>query len=72
MLEVTLSQVDDERTSLDVAIERVTEAAQLHGMGVMVSRIADERYVVRAHPAVPYGFVRQPLESPTTHSKEPT
>lgn len=66
MLEVTLSQMGEGRTSLDIAVEQVSEAAQLHGTGVMITRIAKDRYIVRAHPAVPCGFVRQQLEEPNT------
>jgi hypothetical protein len=59
MLEVNVKKAADVDKALEDAITRVTEAAKHHQTGVMVTRIGPGRYIVRAHPAVPYGLTRQ-------------
>lgn len=57
MLEVNVHEAGD--NALEEAITHVTEAATRHQTGVMVTRIGPGRYIVRAHPAVPFGLTRQ-------------
>ncbi|WP_309107673.1 hypothetical protein [Arthrobacter sp.] len=45
--------------ALKDAIAEVAEAAMHYGIGVLITRIGAGRYIVRAHPAVPFGLVRQ-------------
>jgi len=59
MLEVNVTKASEADGALKEAISKVTEAAISHHTGILVTRIAPERYIVRAHPAVPYGFIRQ-------------
>jgi hypothetical protein len=59
MLEVNVKKAADVDQALEDAIAQITEAAKRHVTGVMVTRIGPGRYIVRAHPAVPYGLIRQ-------------
>lgn len=59
MLEVNVRTAAELDRALEEAITRVKEAAVDHGTGIMVTRIGTGRYIVRAHPTVPYGLVRQ-------------
>lgn len=59
MVEVHTENVADIDASLEEAIKVVTLAAERHHMGILVTRIQSGRYVVRAHPLVPAGLVRQ-------------
>lgn len=58
MHEVTVTNTGGTDQALKDAIAQVMDVAKRHKTGVMVTRIGIGRYVVRAHPAVPYGFVR--------------
>ncbi|MDQ0618115.1 hypothetical protein [Arthrobacter globiformis] len=62
MLEVNVKTAADVDQDLEDAIARITEAAKRHETGVMVTRIGPGSYIVRAHPAVPYGLIRQQHE----------
>jgi hypothetical protein len=62
MLEVNVQRAIDVDQALEDAIARITETAKRHETGVMVTRIGTGRYIVRAHPAVPYGLIRQQHE----------
>lgn len=58
MLEVTAT--DSALTdALASAVDVVSQAADEHRIGILISRIGTERYIVRAHPGVPYGMVRE-------------
>lgn len=59
MLEVNVPANEDERRALKEGIEAVTPAAIRHGVGILVTEITAGRYIVRAHPAVPSGYVRE-------------
>lgn len=59
MLEVNVSEAAELDRALEEAIAVITKAATQHHMGIMVTRTGVGRYIVRAHPAVPYGLVRQ-------------
>lgn len=59
MLEVSASEDMTEKTSLDAAITTVTKAANAYSMGIMITQIGANRFVVRAHPEVPKGLVRR-------------
>ncbi|AUZ33063.1 hypothetical protein C3B78_00185 [Arthrobacter sp. PGP41] len=61
MLEVTDAEGADLPGALGNAIAVVSRAADEHRTGILISRIGMDRYIVRAHPAVPYGMVRQSL-----------
>lgn len=59
MVEVNVSTVAELDQALEEAIAAVTEAAAQHHIGILVTRMSTGRYIVRAHPAVPFGLVRQ-------------
>lgn len=59
MLEVNVSKAEDLDLALEQAIAVITKAAAQHQIGVMVTRTGAGRYNIRAHPAVPYGLIRQ-------------
>jgi hypothetical protein len=59
MLEVHVKEASEVDSALEQAIEVVRKAAMEHRTGILVSRIGTGRYIVRAHPAVPFGLVRQ-------------
>lgn len=44
---------------LITAIEVITKAAAEHQVGILVTRIDTGRYIVPAHPAVPFWLIRQ-------------
>lgn len=58
MVEVTATEEATLGLALGNAIAVVSRAADEHSTGILVSRIGSDRYIVRAHPAVPYGMVR--------------
>lgn len=61
MMEVIATEGRDNLPeALRNAIAVVSRAAEEHRTGILVSRIALDHYIVRAHPAVPYGLIRQP------------
>jgi hypothetical protein len=59
MLEISVSEASEVDEALTKAIEAVQKAATEHRTGILVTRIDAGRYIVRAHPAVPFGLVRQ-------------
>lgn len=59
MLEVHVSKAEGLDQALEEAISEITKAATHHHMGIMVTQTGAGRYIVRAHPAVPYGLIRQ-------------
>lgn len=59
MIEVNVNDSSEEEHALNEAIERIKDAATRHHTGIMVTRLAPGRYIVRAHPAVPFGLTRQ-------------
>lgn len=59
LMEVTVADAAELDQVLGDAIAVVAEAADQHGVGVLVTRTGVGRYIVRAHPAVPYGLTRQ-------------
>ena len=61
MVEVRASQSDDVGRALEDAVRAVGGAADRHGTGIMITDVGGGRYVVRAHPAVPHGLVRELL-----------
>jgi len=65
MLEVNVVRADEVDNALKEAITVITGTAIHHGIGVLVTRTGAGRYIVRAHPAVPYGLIRQ------QHGEEP-
>ncbi|MEJ1191979.1 hypothetical protein ACFC25_12235 [Pseudarthrobacter sp. NPDC055928] len=58
-VEVRAGQSDDVGRVLDDAVRAVGEAADRHGTGIMITDVGEGCYVVRAHPAVPHGLVRE-------------
>jgi hypothetical protein len=59
MLEVTVGRGTGLDEALGQAVAVVSPSADEHRLGIMISRVDTDRYVVRVHPAVPYGLVRQ-------------
>lgn len=59
MLEVTVSEDITANASLDAAVTTVTKAANAYSMGIMITQIGTNKFVVRAHPEVPKGLVRR-------------
>lgn len=59
MLEIQVKHAFEVDEALTKAINVVQKAAVEHRTGILVTRIGAGRYVVRAHPAVPFGLVRQ-------------
>lgn len=59
MLDVTAPEASDLPDALGNAIAVVSRAADVHRTGILISRVGRDRYIVRAHPAVPYGMIRQ-------------
>ncbi len=50
------AQID---SKLDSAVHVVKPAAIRHRTGILITRTSPGQYVVRAHPAVPFGLIRQ-------------
>ncbi|MHA7193881.1 hypothetical protein ACX800_08945 [Paenarthrobacter nitroguajacolicus] len=59
MVEINDANTGEPDEALAHAVAIVTESASFHKVGVMITRIGTGSYIVRAHPAVPYGLVRQ-------------
>jgi hypothetical protein len=59
MLEVHVSSAGEVDLALEQAIAVITETAKHHLAGVLVTQIGAGHYIVRAHPAVPYGLVQE-------------
>lgn len=59
MLEIHVNQASEVDEALARATDVVREAAARHQTGILITRIGAGRYIVRAHPAVPLGLVRQ-------------
>ena len=59
MVEVNVTSAADVDKALEEAITVITKTATHHRVGVLVTRTGAGSYIVRAHPAVPYGLVRQ-------------
>lgn len=59
MVEVNVNEATGVDQALEDAISQVTGAAVRHQTGVLVTSIGQGRYIVRAHPAVPVGLIRQ-------------
>jgi hypothetical protein len=62
MLEVNVIEPGELDQKLQEAIDVVTRTAAHHHIGVLVTPTGVGRYIVRAHPAVPYGLIRQQHE----------
>lgn len=59
MVEVLVSEAEELDGALAEAITLVSTAATNHRLGIMVTRVGIGSYVVRAHPEVPFGLIRQ-------------
>lgn len=59
MLEVHGATPEELNQKLQDAIDIVTRAGAHHHIGVLVTPTGPGGYIVRAHPAVPAGLVRQ-------------
>jgi hypothetical protein len=59
MLEVHVKEASEVDDALDGAIKVVLKAADAHRTGILITRVDAGQYIVRAHPAVPFGLVRQ-------------
>ena len=59
MVEVTVKEASEASRAIQDAVATISDAAEVHQTGIMVTRVGPGSFIVRAHPAVPYGFVRQ-------------
>ena len=59
MIEVHVERAAELDQALDKAVDIISKAAHEHHTGIMITRIGVGRYVVRAHPDVPFGLTRQ-------------
>lgn len=59
MLEVNVGRASEVDNALEDAIAEITKTATYHRVGILVTRTGAGSYIVRAHPAVPYGLIRQ-------------
>lgn len=62
MLEVNVTSAAEVDSALEQAIAAITETARHHSTGILVTRIGVGSYIIRAHPGVPYGLIRQQQE----------
>lgn len=60
-LEVLATSASGLPDALANAVDVVSRAADEHRIGILISRIGTNHYIVRAHPGVPYGMIRQPF-----------
>ena len=59
MLEVNVASADEVERALEEAIAVITQIARHHQVGILITRTGACTYIVRAHPAVPFGLIRQ-------------
>jgi hypothetical protein len=59
MVEVNVTSTAGVDKALEEAIVVISETATLHRVGILVTRTGAGSYIVRAHPAVPFGLIRQ-------------
>lgn len=59
MVEVNVQSTAEVEPALEEAIAVIRETAAHHRIGILVTRTGAGSYIVRAHPAVPYGLVRR-------------
>ena len=59
MLEVNVESADDVERALEEAIAAISQIAEHHQVGILITRTGACTYIVRAHPAVPFGLIRQ-------------
>lgn len=59
MVEVRVPASRDARETLAGAVQLVRKAADQFSMGIMITYVGEGCYVVRAHPSVPHGLVRE-------------
>lgn|GEM_PF-6576442 len=59
VVEINVESADQLDQELDKAINDVSVAATSYRIGIMVTRLSAGRYIVRAHPEVPFGLIRQ-------------
>lgn len=59
MVDVGVDNASHIDQALNDAVETIKAAAIRHQTGIMITRLGPGRYVVRAHPAVPFGLIRQ-------------
>lgn len=59
MVEVRVHNHSEVDGALDDAVAAIREAAIRHQTGIMITRTGPGHYVIRAHPEVPFGLIRQ-------------
>ncbi|KRE64387.1 hypothetical protein [Arthrobacter sp. Soil761] len=69
MVEVTVKEGAQTGKVLDAAIQRVADAAQRNNIGILVTDLGPEHFIIRAHPVVPAGFVRSPATIKATSNE---
>lgn len=62
MVEVMVEGPGGIDRELENAVAAVKDAAIRHRTGIMITRTGPGNYVVRAHPSVPFGLIRQRYE----------
>jgi hypothetical protein len=59
MVEVRVQEAGQLPDALTNAVREVREAADRYSTGIMITDVGEGCYVVRAHPAVPHGLIRE-------------
>lgn len=59
VLEVNVATAAEIDQALEDAIVLIKAAASIYQTGIMITRTGAGQFIVRAHPGVPYGFIRQ-------------
>jgi hypothetical protein len=59
MVDVSVDDASQVDQALNDAVETVKAAVTRHETGIIITRTGPGRYIVRAHPAVPFGLIRQ-------------
>ena len=59
MVEISVDDASEVDQAITDAVETVRAAATRHETGIMITRTGPGRYIVRAHPAVPFGLIRE-------------
>lgn len=59
LVEVNVEGAEDTDHVLEKAVRAVQGAAIRHQTGILIARTGPGSYIIRAHPAVPFGLIRQ-------------
>lgn len=59
MVEVQVEKASELNAALEDAVATVSRAASEHRTGILITGINASAHVVRPHPGVPFGLIRQ-------------